>query len=259
MSISSFMLSLFGSKHFFIFCFKKILERQFYRSYLGFTWVFIRVIFSCVTYAILFGVIFGGRDTRIDYFDFIFSGLLAWSIFIGGLTWGTRSFEILRAVRLKLFLPEGTMVLAGIISGAVSFIPWLLLFLVFCLTYSSQPLDINLYLLLGVLQILLITTSLTLITSTLDAFGRDSRYATSLLSSWFLFCTPIFYELSHVPKSLQWIILVNPLTPILETFRHGLYGELFVSNFETTLFLGASLSISFTIFALFVKQVRARL
>lgn len=254
-----FFKSLFGSRNHFFFCFKKVLERQFYRSYLGLSWIFIRVLFSFVTYAILFGVIFEGRDTRIDYFDHILSGLMVWSIFIGGLNWGTKSFEILKPIRSKIFLPEGTMVIAGIVSGTVSFIPWLIVFFIFDKFFSIQPKVFNFFFLIAILQIYLFTISITLLTSVLDAFGRDSRYAVSLLSGWCLFCTPVFYEITDVPIGLRWIVIMNPITPILENFRYGIYGRLFETNTIIFFILTAMVFISSVLFSKYVFNLRANL
>jgi len=249
--------NLFGTKRYFVFCFARIAERQFFRTYLGASWIFIRVFFTFGTYAILFGVIFEGRDTRISYFDHLISGMLLWSVFIGGLSWGTRSFEILRNVRKKLFLPELTMVLAGVAAGAISIIPWTSLFLLYSFFASEISLELNLHLLFAAVLVIIFVISLTLVTSVLDAFGRDSRNFISLFSSWFLFTTPVLYEVKHVPEVLQWIVLMNPLTSILELFRHGLYGSIYGDSvFDIGIFTLILFICCFLFFTRFVVLLR---
>ena len=251
---------LLGSKRFFVFCFFRVVEKQFFRTYLGASWIFIRVVFIFATYAILFGIIFEGRETRIDYFDHLISGMLLWSVFISGLSWGTRSFEILRNVRKKIFLPELTIVLAGVCAGSVSFFPWVCLFVFYSVIFSNVDFHLNFYLVYSLALTGIFVLSVTLVTSVLDAFGRDSRNFISLFGSWFLFTTPVLYEVQHVPSVLRWIAQLNPLTTLLELFRHGLYGAVFdTSSIGSVMFLGILSSICFIFFGRFVLLLRETL
>jgi lipopolysaccharide transport system permease protein len=40
-----------------------------------------------------------------------------------------------------------------------------------------------------------------------------------------MFVTPVIYPLSAVQEKLRWIVTINPLTPLFELFRLGLYGQ----------------------------------
>jgi lipopolysaccharide transport system permease protein len=65
-----------------------------------------------------------------------------------------------------------------------------------------------------------------------------------------MYMTPIVYPLSFVEnKSYKWLILANPLTPVIETFRYSLFG---VGTISTFLVL---YSLFFTAFAFFAGIV----
>ena len=40
-----------------------------------------------------------------------------------------------------------------------------------------------------------------------------------------MYATPVIYPVSAIPEQYRWITLVNPLSPLIETFRYGLLGS----------------------------------
>jgi lipopolysaccharide transport system permease protein len=40
-----------------------------------------------------------------------------------------------------------------------------------------------------------------------------------------MYATPIIYPLSSVPPNWRWLLLVNPITPVVEMFRLGFLGK----------------------------------
>jgi lipopolysaccharide transport system permease protein len=39
-----------------------------------------------------------------------------------------------------------------------------------------------------------------------------------------MYATPVIYPVSAVPERFRWLILINPMTSIVETFRHAFLG-----------------------------------
>jgi len=56
----------------------------------------------------------------------------------------------------------------------------------------------------------------------LGVYVRDSAQLSGLLASVLLFMTPVFYPLSAVPGRARWLLLCNPLTAIVDSFRQVL-------------------------------------
>jgi lipopolysaccharide transport system permease protein len=54
---------------------------------------------------------------------------------------------------------------------------------------------------------------------------RDVRYALPFLTQVWLFVSPIIYPSSLVPEEWRWMMLLNPLTGIIENFRASLFGR----------------------------------
>ena len=64
-----------------------------------------------------------------------------------------------------------------------------------------------------------------LIFSVLTARYRDLMNLLHLLVRLLMFVCPIFFALSMVPEKYQWIININPLTPLFELFRYAFIGD----------------------------------
>lgn len=69
------------------------------------------------------------------------------------------------------------------------------------------------------LPVMILTLGLSYLISSLGVFLRDLGQFITLLVTVILFLSPVFYPLSAVPQKYQSIILLNPLTFIIEQAR----------------------------------------
>jgi lipopolysaccharide transport system permease protein len=63
-----------------------------------------------------------------------------------------------------------------------------------------------------------------IIISSLTTKYRDLQYLVGFGVSLLMYVTPVIYPISSIPASWRWIAEVNPITPIIETFRAGFLG-----------------------------------
>jgi lipopolysaccharide transport system permease protein len=79
--------------------------------------------------------------------------------------------------------------------------------------------------------------------SGLNVKYRDVRYALPFCVQLWMYATPIIYPISFIPERWRWILVLNPLTGIIDGYRSALFGrpfhwwELTVSTILTLLFL----------------------
>jgi len=60
--------------------------------------------------------------------------------------------------------------------------------------------------------------------SSLTTKYRDLTYLVSFGVSLWMYASPIIYPVSTIPEKWRWIAAINPVTPIIETFRKGFLG-----------------------------------
>jgi lipopolysaccharide transport system permease protein len=98
--------------------------------------------------------------------------------------------------------------------------------------FSGSDVQPNLYiLLLPVLLIIMAGIGLGsgIIVSSLTTKYRDLQYFLGFGVQLLMYASPVIFPLSTVPAQWRWLLLVNPVTPVLEAFRKAFFG---VSSLE---------------------------
>jgi lipopolysaccharide transport system permease protein len=64
-----------------------------------------------------------------------------------------------------------------------------------------------------------------IIVSSLTTRYRDLQILVGFGVQLLMYATPIVYPLSSVPNKYRWVVLINPMTPVIESFRYGFLGN----------------------------------
>jgi lipopolysaccharide transport system permease protein len=64
-----------------------------------------------------------------------------------------------------------------------------------------------------------------IIVSSLTTRYRDLRYLVPFGTQLLMYGTPVIIPLSGLPEQYRWIMLINPMTPVIETFRYAFLGS----------------------------------
>ncbi|EKD57401.1 MAG: hypothetical protein ACD_57C00314G0001, partial [uncultured bacterium] len=71
-----------------------------------------------------------------------------------------------------------------------------------------------------VVSILLFTAGISLLLSALNVLFRDIRFLVPLILQIWLYATPVIYPLDQVPEKYRFLMLFNPMTSLIESFRN---------------------------------------
>ena len=75
-----------------------------------------------------------------------------------------------------------------------------------------------------VLSMALLGLGIGLIISSLTTKYRDLSFLVTFGVQLLMYLSPIVYPLSIIPKDYKLFFLINPMTSIIETFKHGFIG-----------------------------------
>ncbi|WP_246008842.1 ABC transporter permease [Hymenobacter metallilatus] len=213
-------------------------RRDFVSTYkqtvLGPIWFFIQPLLT----TIMFMVVFNGI-AKIPIGDapplvFYLAGITIWNYFAQALTSTSTVFTANAAIFGKVYFPRLTMPLSIVLSNLVRFGIQLALFLVVWLFYlfTTDKVHPNAYLLLMpalVVLMGLLALGLGMIFSALTTKYRDLAMLLTFGVQLLMYATPVIYPLANITGEAdgwkKWLILANPLTSIVETFRYGFLGE----------------------------------
>lgn len=203
------------------------------QTILGPLWFVIQPLFTTLMFMFVFGGIAGISTDGLPQPLFYMAGLLCWNYFAECLNRCSDTFNANQNVFGKVYFPRLIVPLSVVVSSLVKMGIQFGLFLVIYLYYvaGGYSLAVNIYALLLPLLVLMLAglgLGFGLLISSLTTKYRDLRFLITFGIQLWMYATPVIYPLSVMQQNHQqymWLIIANPLTSIIETFKFGFLGE----------------------------------
>ncbi len=209
---------------------KRDLTTNYKQTVLGPLWIIINPLLSTTVFTVIFGVIAGIPTDGTPQFLFYMSGNILWNFFSSCLNRASGTF--LGNARLfgKVYFPRLVMPISGILYNLINFILQTAVYVILVIVYSLIGANVhpNLLIILApflVLQTALLGTGMGLIISSITTKYRDLNVLVSFGVSLLMYITPVVYPISRVPENFRWLMLLNPVAPIVETYRCAFLGS----------------------------------
>jgi len=191
---------------------------------LGAAWAILQPLFMMVIFTIFFGRLAGVGSSGIPYPLFALAGLVPWTFFSNAITASGNSLVGSAHLITKVYFPRLIVPAAAMLAGLVDF---LLAFLLLCLLMLYYRVTLTVQILfLPVLVLLTALFSLGVGTwmSALNVKYRDVRFALPFLIQLWLFVSSVILPSSSIPPKYRWLLLLNPMSGIIEGYRSALFG-----------------------------------
>lgn len=209
---------------------KRDITTTYKQTVLGPLWIIINPLLSTTVFTVIFGVIAGIPTDGTPQFLFYMSGNILWNFFSSCLSRGSGTF--LGNARLfgKVYFPRLVMPISGILFNLINFFLQTVVFVILIIVYSLLGANVhpNLYILITpllVFQTAMLGTGMGLIISSITTKYRDLNVLVSFGVSLLMYITPVVYPISSVPVEFRWIMLLNPVAPIVESYRYAFLGK----------------------------------
>jgi lipopolysaccharide transport system permease protein len=197
------------------------------QTLMGAVWVVIQPLMTMLIFTLIFNK-FARLDTKdIPYPLFAYSGLLLWTFFSNAVTSGTYSLVNNSHLVTKVYFPRVFIPAAAVGAGLVDLGIASLLLIALAIYYGVSPSWGALLLPLIVLLAAMLALGTGMLVSALTVKYRDLRHALPFIMQFWMFASPVIYPTNIVPNQWRWILLVNPMTGILEGFRAALTSQAF--------------------------------
>lgn len=222
---------------------------SFYKqTILGPLWFFIQPLFTTLTYTFIFGNLAGLSTEGLPKPLFYMAGITAWNYFADCLIKTSTVFKDNANIFGKVYFPRLIMPLSIVASNLVKFGVQMLLFILLLIFYSAKGASVhpNSYILLFpllIIEMALLGLGIGMIISALTTKYRDLAFLVSFGVQLLMYATTVVYPLSAAPEKYRFLIEMNPMTAIIESFRYGCLGA---GSFSWTS-LGISMSITLLI------------
>ncbi|MBI3649880.1 MAG: ABC transporter permease [Acidobacteria bacterium] len=213
------------------------------QTMLGALWAILQPLVTMMIFTYFFGKLARIPTEGVPYPIFFYTGLLLWTYFSGAVVMGANSLLGNTNLITKVYFPRliipGAAVGAGLIDFAIASV-----LLIGLLLYYRFPVTWGYLMLLPLIVLTtLLALALAIWLAALNVRFRDVRYALPFLIQAWMFLSPIIYPSTLMPAQWRWVMILNPLTGIIEGFRAALLGKEFhwlalgYSTFVTALLL----------------------
>ena len=202
---------------------------QYKQTILGPIWLFIQPLFTTLTFFFVFNQIAKIPTDNIDPILFYLSGITLWNYFSDCFNKTSNTFVANAGIFGKVYFPRLATPISIVISNLIKLGIQVLLFLaimVYQIVTKDIQVNVNMHILILPYLIILMAVmglGLGIIFSALTTKYRDLSFLLTFGIQLLMYATPIIYPLSYTGGKLHTIISMNPLTPIMESFRYAFF------------------------------------
>jgi len=199
------------------------------QTIMGPLWFIIQPILTTAMFMYVFGNLAGLSTDGIPKPLFYFTGILIWNYFADCLTRNSKTFIENQGVFGKVYFPRLVVPISITISNLVRFFIQFGIFLIiyFYYLFTGASVMPNFHAFLIPLLIVMaagLSLGFGIIFSSLTTKYRDLTFLLQFGVQLWMYITPVIYPLNSIAPEKQWIVQLNPMTSIIETFKYGSIG-----------------------------------
>ena len=230
---------------------------SFYKqTILGPLWFFIQPLLTTIMFTFVFGELAGISTDELPKPLFYLAGITCWNYFSDCLVKTSTVFKDNANLFGKVYFPRLIMPISIVISNLVRFGVQLILFLMVLTYYIIIGKDVHLLSAIALFPVIVILMAALglgsgMIISALTTRYRDLAFLVTFGVQLLMYATTVIYPLSAAPARFRWLIELNPMTSIIETFRYGFLGKgsfSWISLGQTTIITGIILVVGIIVF-----------
>lgn len=209
---------------------KRDIITMYKQTILGPLWFIIQPAITTIMYMVVFGGIAGISTDGLPQPLFYLAGICLWQYFADCLNKTSSTFISNQGIFGKVYFPRLVAPLSTIVSGLVKLGIQILLFVIVYIYFLAigTPVEPNWALSLFPLLVIMIAglaLGFGIIISSLTTKYRDLTILFTFIVQLWMYGTPVIYPLSSIPEGkIKLLMQLNPVTPIVETFKYGTLG-----------------------------------
>ena len=232
---SKYGFSLFKDLKEYRFLIWLFIKRDFIAYYkqtiLGPIWFFVQPVFTTIIFTVIFGNLAGISTGGVPKPLFYLSGLVLWNFFADCLNLTSDTFKTNQNIFGKVFFPRIIVPLSIVVSNMAKMVIQFLLFITFYFYFKIFEktliyVDISI-LLIPILILLmgLLGLSFGILITSLTTKYRDLKFLIQFGVQLLMYASPIIYPVNTLTGNLKTMVLLNPVTSIIETFKYGFFSQ----------------------------------
>lgn len=210
---------------------KRNIVVQYKQTILGPLWYLIQPVLTVIMNMVVFGGIAHMSTDGIPQALFYMAGNVCWFYFSDCLNQTSNTFVANQGMFGKVYFPRMVVPISTVMSNLLRFGIQLLLFVAIWIYFFASGSDIHLTWAVLVVPILVVMLAglglgFGILISSMTTKYRDLTILFTFVVQLWMYATPIVYPISMVTnETLHTIIMLNPMTSIIEAFKYATLGQ----------------------------------
>ena len=239
------LFDLWRHRDLFYFLMWRDVKVRYKQTLLGASWAILQPLLTMLLFTVIFGRLAKVPSDGIPYPIFAYAGLLPWTFFANAVTISSNSMVSNAPIITKVYFPRMMIPAAAIGAGLVDFTIAGVILVVMMIWYGFGLSIAALMLVPMVALTVILALAVGTWTSGLNVKYRDVRYALPFFIQLWMYASPVIYPTNFVPAQWRWLLVLNPLTGIIEGYRSALFSRPFAWQH---LAVSAAISIALLIY-----------
>jgi len=191
-------------------------------SVLGYVWSLLKpLVLFAILYVVFVNFLKIGADVP-NFPVYLLLGVVIWSYFVEVTNQSIRSIVERDELIRKINFPRYVIVLSSAVSSLINLLLNLLVVGIFILATHAHIGLSALWTPLLILELFIISLSISFFVSALYVRFRDIIYIWEVLLQAAFYATPIIYPLNLVPEAYAKVLLLSPMAQIIQDLRYAL-------------------------------------
>lgn len=212
---------------------KMFVKRAFTLSYkqtiLGPVWLLIKPVFAALMYTLVFSNIAHISTDGAPAMLFYMMGNAMWTYFASCLGSNAGTFTENAGIFGKVYFPRLVTPISNVFVNLLNFGISMTITIIIGAVYMYRGENVNPNLALFLVPLLveelgMLGMGCGIIVSSMTTKYRDLSVLVGFGMQLWMYATPVVYPVSQIPEKYQSFMMINPVAPIMETFRYAFLG-----------------------------------
>ncbi len=207
------------------------MRNRYQGTLLGNAWDYVRPLTMFFVYYVVIGVLLGVTKSVPNFGIYIFSGVVVVQVFASAVQGGTKSLSRNAGLIRRVNVPRQVIPLASVLAAFLRSRPSVIILVVAAVIAGWHPNHLSAlpYLIGGLTMLALFVSGVTMITSVVNMYVRDTQYAIESMILLVRWASPVVYPWSLVPQRfglhslITTIYFSNPVTVALSAVRTAVW------------------------------------
>ncbi len=203
----------------------KRIRLKYRQTLLGVVWTVIQPLAPMLVFSLVFTNFFSASIGKMVYPVFVLAGLVPWLYFSNAVNAGGDSLTSQSHLLGRVYFPRFMLPLSVVLSGVPDLVIGSAVLSIVLLVTGMVIYPTLLWVPFLFILLMWLALSVGTLFASLTIVYRDIRNIVPYFLQLLLFLTPIVYPPEAIPEKWSWLIKINPLTGIINSFRAVLLGE----------------------------------